>query len=400
MRTNKNVLIGILMFGLILLLNACTVVVKHPSGNTQPHTKTSFYHWYYYPNTQVYYHVNEHYYYFLDGGSWRKANWLPNGWVLDQKKRVLLRITGKPYLRHAYHQHKYPPENTAKHEPGTYYHGNRGDHPHGGNGKERDEHQHPVSLDKDHKPPHKPDHAADGVAKGRQQPPGHAKSEKEAPPGHANRVDTSGNVPPDPGQRAQKPQHRNIIRNEAHDQAMSNQHPHNRQPDEKHPVKGENVNAGNAMGNKPDNTKVKVTEQNSANHGKHNNLTNNKQKRPQANIANKGNANQSPNQQAITNDNRLVKTHLKDQQSDSLRNEQQRSGYAAPAGEASSANTSSKETANAEPNNTNGKQQKQAKKSNDKGKGKSQTNNGNEGDENSDEQVVELNVNKGKGKSR
>ena len=111
MRIGKNSLSGLLFVSIVLLLNACNVVVvKHdPNGHPPPHTASSFAYWYYYPNSQVYYHITKHYYYYRDGQRWIKGTALPAGRVLNKGYRVRLQIAGTPYRQHAHHERLYPP---------------------------------------------------------------------------------------------------------------------------------------------------------------------------------------------------------------------------------------------------------------------------------------------------
>ncbi|MEJ2652756.1 MAG: hypothetical protein P8173_13410 [Gammaproteobacteria bacterium] len=198
MRIGKNSLLGLLFVSIVLLLNACVIVVKDsPNGYPPAHTASSYAYWYYYPNSQVYYHVTEHYYYYRDGQRWIKATALPAGWVLNQGYRVRLKIAGRPYRQHARHKRLYPPRHRSANGPGKGHHGDdHGKHQINGHGKDHGKgHGLFGKLTRfktdAHNQQHKPEHANHGKGPNKGHQSEHASRgkglNKRHQPEHANR---------------------------------------------------------------------------------------------------------------------------------------------------------------------------------------------------------------------
>ena len=423
MQTSKNIFIGFLVIGFVLLLNACTVVVKSPSGpvQTRSSNSASFDYWYYYPNSRVYYHITERYYYYPDGRRWRRADQLPDGWVITHNDRVRLRISGKPYLKHASHQQKYPVKNTAINQPGKHNRRTRKEYPHQANGKRPGKHSSPHA--KEHHTPEKPDHAARGVAKGVEQAPGQAKFDKKAvkalenfgkktPPEHAKSADA-------PGKTHQAEKHEQNGRdqkdelNHGHNQANAKasygkQHNEKRQTKSRHDGK-QTANAGaeNSKHNKPEPIKANGGGYGAADndHGKPGGKPSSKDAKRHAVVK---------AEPGVKTQN--VKAQAQDKPADP------RGGSKKPAqddskqqtSKSSSGDKSSQQVVSSQQQKKKGKHQKQAKQSGKKANEKQQAGKDSKDDktssdadkvdesdkENAEDIVVELNVNKGKGKDR
>ena len=234
MHIGKKILPGILIIGFALLINACVVVVKeNPNGHTRTHTSSSLQYWYYYPDSQVYYHITEHYYYYPDHGRWIKVRRLPEGWVLNSNYRVRLKITGKPYVWHAKHKRRYPVKNISRRDRAENYPGNR-------------EH---YDSDKNH--PRPGEHPEQNAERHNE----HGQHESH----HANRQDEHGN--------SRNREHGKIDKNippgldraaEAHERAQQ----HKQQQAEKHPQRKDHLNRGreqsvakNPQNNSPNNSR-------------------------------------------------------------------------------------------------------------------------------------------------
>lgn len=199
MRIGKSIVVGFMLLGLLVSLNACVVVVKgNPNGHTPTQTSASFQYWYYYPNSRVYYHVTEHYYYYPDGKKWHRTRHLPDGWVLNNDYRVRVKLAGKPYRHHALHQRKYP----AKHHEARDQHGDK--HDHGKNplrGLDRlKTGKWPGSRKVKQDDDHRPDHAKKDNANVKKHKHDHATANKPTPPGHAK--STTRNKPKKPTHQA------------------------------------------------------------------------------------------------------------------------------------------------------------------------------------------------------
>lgn len=196
MLRKNNILSGIFTILVVLLLNACVVVVEDSDATINPHGSAFSEYWYYYPNEQVYYHAHEHYYYYPVGGNWKRANQLPSDRAIVSKHRVLLKVAGLPYRQHAYHHKQYPARNVAVNQTGKGNHAGGVNHPYSGNAGSAD-----AASDYyagEHSNPAKPEHATRGYAYGKQQAPGqtevdrsvqagNARTDNQASPGHTSR---------------------------------------------------------------------------------------------------------------------------------------------------------------------------------------------------------------------
>lgn len=198
----KNILVGLLIVTVTLLLNACIVVRSGPGYRPPVQNTVVYRHWYYYPSDDVYYNVTEHYYYYLDGGTWRMVSILPEGWVLRNDDRVLLRISGAPYIKHTEHQRKYPARyNAGRHH--DYPHDEREHRENMRNRPETAEHWKPEkerdyddSRNRQYKPEHPGRDFADENSRGREQ------SRREMPPSRGRSEEVQENSP----QRREYPQ--------------------------------------------------------------------------------------------------------------------------------------------------------------------------------------------------
>ena len=209
MQIKKNTLTGVLVIGVVLLMNACVMVVNDSETRTKPHNSPPTVYWYYYPNERVYYHATGRYYYYPDGQNWRRAKQLPPGWVISQEDRVLLKASGMPYTQHASHRQKYPARNTAANPPGKGNHAGRANHPHPQPEDLPDARQ--ASHENKASKPENADPDSRGQAKGRQQsgfdrkvdsrlartgkkiPPQYSRRNPEAVSGHINSTEAPGN---------------------------------------------------------------------------------------------------------------------------------------------------------------------------------------------------------------
>ena len=108
MSVTKSIIKTLIILSAIVSLNACVVRAHHPDAYGEPHLHGSLHAWYYYPNSEVYFHITDRYYYYYDGFAWVKATVLPRGWVLNPQFRVRINLDGRPYLKHSQHQRKYP----------------------------------------------------------------------------------------------------------------------------------------------------------------------------------------------------------------------------------------------------------------------------------------------------
>jgi hypothetical protein len=73
--------------------------------------------WYYYPDVEVYFNITDRYYYYLDGVSWRRANYLPSGWILNHNRRVRIDLAGRPYVNHSHYRRQYPGRTPNQNRP-------------------------------------------------------------------------------------------------------------------------------------------------------------------------------------------------------------------------------------------------------------------------------------------
>jgi hypothetical protein len=105
--TIKSVIKSLVILAVIMNLAAC-VVRGYPDSHSLPRSHGTLSIWYYYPNAQVYYHPTEHYYYYSEGRSWRRANRLPSGLIINNDSRVRIQLSGDPYREHHNHRRQYP----------------------------------------------------------------------------------------------------------------------------------------------------------------------------------------------------------------------------------------------------------------------------------------------------
>lgn len=184
----KNALNALIVIGTVLMLNACVVVKTSPNYRAPTRADASYHYWYYYPNIGVYYQIVEHYYYYPYGGTWRRATRLPDGWVLDDRDRVRLRISGVPYSNHVEHQRRYPPRNMVRSKPDKNPHMEREY-----KDTRRHERDHDEDLHRDHDKggsrEHRPDYAGHERSNGGSREQTYIKREKETRPEHARHDD-------------------------------------------------------------------------------------------------------------------------------------------------------------------------------------------------------------------
>jgi len=212
MSETKRIVKSILFIGSIFLLNACVVVVKNdpnyrPTTQDTTRTATAYQYWYYYPENRVYYHITERYYYYPVGNSWQKTRHLPKGWVLNNEGRVRLKLSGKPYLKHAYHQREYPSKKVVDSDNPRHNAKNNTFPRRNWASGQQDQEEHPGNNGQQNRPTDTRGYAVSEEARQRQLPPGHTKSDSKSERERGNSADAPGRTAKGQENARTRPEH-------------------------------------------------------------------------------------------------------------------------------------------------------------------------------------------------
>jgi len=109
----RAVLGAVLLTGVI----GCTAYYHDGSPVYTSAYHHSPYHYLYYPNTSVYFHISSGHYYYRDRDHWNRVKKLPPSHHIDRRDRVHLWIDAdRPYSSHNDHHKKYRPKPHYKHD--------------------------------------------------------------------------------------------------------------------------------------------------------------------------------------------------------------------------------------------------------------------------------------------
>jgi hypothetical protein len=128
MKSQVEIILLLLALGSAVVAQGCqghtAIVETHPDyeyGKPGPppwapaHGYRAKYHYYYYPESQVYFEVGRGFYFYYDDGQWRVVASLPAGIYIDVHDYVELDMdTDRPYVFHSEVVKRYPPGQAKK----------------------------------------------------------------------------------------------------------------------------------------------------------------------------------------------------------------------------------------------------------------------------------------------
>ena len=115
--------IFIIGIGALFMQTGCSVAIgnrpvyaeKSPPPWAPAHGYRAKHHYYYYPETHVYFDVGRSLYFYYHDGGWRTSVSLPAGMLISVGDRVTLDMDGdRPYVYHSEVVKRYPPGKLKK----------------------------------------------------------------------------------------------------------------------------------------------------------------------------------------------------------------------------------------------------------------------------------------------
>ena len=85
------------------------------------------YHYWYYPDMEVYYDYDAHVYFYMEGGSWHRVAYLPKRYHRLGHYVVVESERGRPWARYDAHRAKYPPGQFKREDRERGHHGHHFD---------------------------------------------------------------------------------------------------------------------------------------------------------------------------------------------------------------------------------------------------------------------------------
>ena len=100
----RILLLTMVVFSMAFALTSCAFRRVSVTAGGEPVR----YHYWYYPETQIYFDYEQKVYYYPENGSWRHSQQLPARYSAESSHVVVDEDTDKPYVNHERHVKQYP----------------------------------------------------------------------------------------------------------------------------------------------------------------------------------------------------------------------------------------------------------------------------------------------------